>query len=106
MLRTFTKDQIESLLAEYVREYPDAIERMHFVMRHPFRDTDDISSRSLSEIKIIAKRMKFFQDFIEKNPYDHSILVNNQSPFSRLRDDVYEYVADMLGPIGSYKIEK
>lgn len=96
---------MQSLLAEYLKEHPDALERMHFVMLHPFRDDDDDEmSRSAREIHHVAKRMKFFQDYVARNPYDSTILINNPTPRSKLYLDFVHYVAALLGPIGSYEI--
>ncbi len=95
---------MESLLAEYLKEHPDALERMHFVMQHPFRDNDEAMSRTRREFRRVAERMEFFQEYIARNPYDSTILINNPPPISKLHRDFFHYVAAMLGPIGSYEI--
>lgn len=104
MGKTFTDQQIESLLAEYTKEYPDAVERMHFVMLHPYRENSASIARSAWEITMVAKRMKFFQHYVDNNPHDPQKYTNNPLLESKFKADVIAYVAAMLGPIGSYKV--
>lgn len=108
MGKYFTDEQIDVFLMAYLERYPDAIERMHFVMKHPFRDNDLLISRSWDEIVEIAMSMDFFHEYArnlheeymrrQSGPYYHS--------YSHIIHDVARRVADMLGPIGSYEIEE
>lgn len=104
MSGTFSEQDIESLLSEYLKEHPDAVERMHFVMQHPYRDNYEIMDRNTREFRRVAERMAFFQEYIARNPYDPSILLNNPPPMFLLEMDFVNYVAALLGPIGSYEI--
>jgi hypothetical protein len=94
-MRSFTDEQIDAFLEAYVGKYSAAIERMHFVMRHPFRDNDEQITRGAREISEIAQTLEFFKDYADREP----------SALHHLRRDVARRVAGMLGPIGTYKTE-
>ncbi|RUW87204.1 MAG: hypothetical protein E5W64_11930 [Mesorhizobium sp.] len=92
----------------HLTKYPDAVERMHFVMKHPFRDNDEQMSRTRREILDTAKHLAFFHAHAQEIPKDR--LAKVADPYYHARhdilSDVIAHVAAMLGPIGSYEIEE
>lgn len=95
MEKFYTDDQIDKFIKAYVEKYPDAIDRMKFIMLHPFRDNNDRISKISREINEIASSV----DFLKIDSLDNDAI-------HLLKRDVAARVAQMLGPIGSYEIEE
>lgn len=87
---------IERLIKRLEEVFPGSIERMHFVMRHPFRDNDKSMAQSRRDLIQVAKETEPFK----------STLANDASQLLIISQQVASRVADMLGPIVSYKIEE
>lgn len=106
MGKYFTDEQIDAFLKAYVEKYPDAIERMHFVMQHPFRDNDEMMSRTTREIVEIAKEMQFFHEYADQRAKKLQDPNQYSTAMHHLDRDVSRRVAGMLGPTGTYKVEE
>jgi len=107
-LRTFSDAQIKEFMRLHLTKYPDAVERMHFVMKHPFRDNHDEIYRNRREMRDTAKQLAFFHAHAKAIPKER--LVHGTDGYYHanydISADVIAYVANMLGPIGSYEIEE
>ncbi|AZO29652.1 hypothetical protein [Mesorhizobium sp. M1B.F.Ca.ET.045.04.1.1] len=106
--RTFSDSQLKEFMRLHLTKYPDAIERMHFVMKHPFRDNDEQISRNTREILDTAQHLAFFHAHAQRMPKDRLVKVTDPYYHARydIQSDVIAYVAAMLGPIGSYGVEE
>ncbi|MGX9177391.1 hypothetical protein [Mesorhizobium sp. BHbdii] len=103
----FTDREIDAFLDAYLEKYPDAIARMHFVMKHPYRDNDQQISRNGWEVRQVADSLAFFHDYANRISGDILKEVPDKyyHAYNRLMYDVTKRVAEMLGPIGSYEID-
>ncbi|WP_192177762.1 hypothetical protein [Mesorhizobium amorphae] len=95
MGKHFLEQEIDSLLDIYLEKYQDALQRMRFVMKHPFGDNKELISGNLREIGEVSKLLEFFNNYAETEP----------NAFHHLARDVFRYVADGLGLIGSRRID-
>ncbi|AZO02014.1 MULTISPECIES: hypothetical protein [unclassified Mesorhizobium] len=60
MGKHFSDEQIDEFLDAYLARFPDAIERMEYVMLHPFDENDELMSRNFREMQQVAQTMEFF----------------------------------------------
>ncbi len=95
MGKHFSEQEIDSFLDLYLAKYPDALQRMQFVMQHPFRDNKALIYRNQSEIREISTLLEFFSKYAETGP----------NAVHHLTRDVLGRVADGLGPIGSRTVK-
>lgn len=108
MGKYFTDEQINKFIKAHLEKFPDAIERMHFVMKHPFRKNDEETSRNFREISETAKTLEFYHEYARNLPEEYTKRVPDPYYYSffHIHRDVITRVAAMLGPIGSYEIKK
>lgn len=65
--RYFTDEQIDEFLAAYLKRYPDALDRILYVMRNPFEDHKEQIARSRQEMLQIAQTLDFYIEFEKIN---------------------------------------
>ena len=106
MGKYFSEEQIDEFLRAYTTKYPDAIDRMHFVMKHPFRDHDEENARKWRELLEVAPTLSFFSEYNESLTKGDPNRRSKFEAYYHLSHDITQRVADMLGPIGSYEIEE
>lgn len=104
----FTDDQVNEFLRIHLERYPDAIQRMHFVMRHPYRNNDERTSQNIREVNSTAKSLEFYHDYARNLPEEYIKRVADPYyyAFFHIHRDVVTRVAAILGPIGTYEIEE
>jgi hypothetical protein len=68
MKKHFSNEEIESFMKLHAERYPDAVQRMQFVMQHPFEDNKKNTSRTLREIGETARLLEFFNRYTEVEP--------------------------------------
>lgn len=95
MDKYFSDEEVELFIEAWLNEYPDAIERAHFIMQHPFRDLSSEMGRQQLEMNSIAQKLDYFKE---------ALSAADGLGFHRLHSDVIDRVTSMLGPIGSYEI--
>jgi len=93
---TYPDADIERLIQRLEEVFPGSLERMHSVMRHPFRDNDKSMAESRRDLIQVARETEPFK----------SALANDASQLLIISQQVVSRVADMLGPIGSYDVEE
>jgi hypothetical protein len=97
MGKYFSDEQLDEFFKLWLETYPDAIDRAHFIMKHPFRDNDEAMTRNRREVWGVARNLEFFLKYKKDN---------EARALHHIHHDVFTRVADMLGPIGSYDIEE
>ncbi|WP_155765288.1 hypothetical protein [Mesorhizobium erdmanii] len=90
-------EQIEAVLQAHLAQYPDAIDRMHLIMKHPHRDNKEATNRTILEISKTLESMSFYQEYLKSAP---------SRSFHEAFRDVADFVGNMLGPVGSRRVEE
>lgn len=60
--RCFTDEQIDEFLAAYLKQYPDALDRIIHVMQNPFDDNDELIARTQQEMWKVVPNLDFYRD--------------------------------------------
>ena len=105
MGKYFTEDQENEFLRIHRERYPDAVERIHFVMRHPFRNHDEATRKIWHELRQTAETIDFYSEYAATRPqmYSPELKRAYNDAWSHLHTDVMHCVAAMLG---TYEIEE